>query len=158
MTHLWDGGRISGILLAVGWLGACAMASHDTIISPAITGRVHRDGSPVENAKIFLEATTAESCSFTSGISTRTDREGLFHFEARRERSFQILPSQGSFYRFQICIADETRRYQGWYERTGGRTGEKVVLDCNVRRPLPAYHETASGKVMGICRADSRRE
>ncbi len=99
-----------------------------------------------------------DQLAVTSGASTRTDRTGRFHFEARRERSFQILPSQGSFYRFQICIADETRRYQGWYERTVGSTGEKVVLDCNVRRPLPAYHETSSGKVMGICRADSRRE
>lgn len=53
----------------------------------------------------------------------------------------------------QIRIADETRRYQGWYERTVRMTGEKVVLDCNVQRPLPTSHEMSSGKVMGICRA-----
>ncbi|MCP9462134.1 MAG: hypothetical protein NNA19_01370 [Nitrospira sp.] len=58
----------------------------------------------------------------------------------------------------QIRIADETCCYQGWYERTAGKIGEKIVLDCNVQRPLPAYHEMSSGKVMGICRADSRRE
>jgi hypothetical protein len=146
------------MVLAMWWLGACAMASHDAIVSPAITGRVHRDGRPVEHARIFLEAPRGESCSFAGGISTRTDRDGLFHFEARRERLFQILPSQGASYRFQICIADETRRYQGWYERTVGRMDEKVVLDCNVQGPLPAYHETSSGKVMGICRADPHRE
>lgn len=146
------------MVLAMWWLGACTMASHDAIVSPPVTGHVHRDGRPVENAMIFLEAPMGESCSFTSGASTRTDRTGQFHFEARRERSFQILPSQRSFYRFQICIADETRRYQGWYERTVGRTDEKVVLDCNVQRPLPTYYETSRGKVMGICRADPRRE
>ncbi|MCP9448191.1 MAG: hypothetical protein NNA22_11575 [Nitrospira sp.] len=141
-----------------GWLGACAMAPHDAIVSPAITGHVHRDGKLVENALMFLEVPTGEPCSFTSGASTRMDQTGTFHFEARRGRPFQILPSQGSFNRFQICMADGARRYQGWYERTVRMTGEKIVLDCNVQRPLPAYHETSSGKVMGICRADSRRE
>ncbi len=125
--------------------------SYYTVVSPALTGKVHRDGKPIENVVVSLEVPRADTCSFTSEVSTRTDRDGAFRFDAQKE--FQLLGSVGGVSHYQVCLVDGYARYQGWYERRTGGIDQRLILDCNVQNPIPVFQDTPTGKTMGICRA-----
>jgi hypothetical protein len=147
--------NIGGVIAMASWLSACMALPQEDIVSPALSGIVHRSGAPVENALVSLEVSRGDACSSMSGESTRTDRQGRFHFAARNEPTFRFLPSMGPSNRFQVCIADGLVRHQGWYERKQRGVDDTLTLDCNIQSPLPVYQHTPNGQVMGICRAAS---
>lgn len=151
MTPSLHAVKIGGILILASLFSACVPVPYDAIVAPDLSGTVHRDGKPVENAVVFLEAPRGDGCSFTGGVSIRTDRNGRFQFE--EQKGFQFFGSGGSMSHFQICIVDGSIKHQGWYERKLRGMSEKLTLDCNVQSPLPVFQDTLTGKVMGICRA-----
>lgn len=112
---------LSAISALVMSLNGCAPIPHDEIISAAITGQVHRNGIPVENAAVYIENPLNEICSFKSNVLTHTNSDGQFSLEVRKE--FQFFIFMDRFSNWQLCINDGTSGYQGWYEqKLGGQT------------------------------------
>lgn len=151
MICLLQASKVGAALIMAALFNACVPVSYYAVVSPALTGKVHRDGKPIENAVVSLEVPRGDTCSFTSEVSTRTDRDGVFRFEAQKE--FELLGSVGGISRFQVCIVDGYARHQGWYERRSRGLDEKLILDCNVQNPIPVFQDTPTGKTMGICLA-----
>ncbi|MDH5669298.1 MAG: carboxypeptidase-like regulatory domain-containing protein [Nitrospira sp.] len=148
MSPLWGTG---GILMAIAILfSGCVSVSYDDIASPTLRGIVHRDGKPVENALVSIEAPRGDTCVFTGGVSMRTDRDGRFQFKA--QKGFHAFSFARSTSHFQVCIVDGRFQHQGWYERKMRGDGEQLTLDCNMESPVPAFRSTMTGKAMGICR------
>lgn len=136
------------------FLGACAPIPHDEIISPSITGRIHRNGEPVENATVYVEHPLREACSFQSEVSTQTNSDGQFRFEMREEFRFFVFMDR--FSNWQLCIVDGTVGYQGWYENKLGGTDQELTLDCDLVNSPQVHRETPSSKIMGVCRSRSK--
>ncbi len=145
--------KFSTLLALVIILNACAPIPHHEIISPSITGQVHRNGHPVQDAVVYLEHPLDETCSFESEVSTRTDGNGQFSFEVREEFSFFVFMDR--FSNWQLCIEDGTAGYQGWYEQKLGGPDPELTLDCNLENMPQVQIDTPSSKVMGLCRSSS---
>lgn len=148
IVQLWG---TDGALMAMAILfSGCVSVSYDDIASPALRGIVHRDGKPVENALVSIEAPRGDTCVFTGGVSMRTDRDGRFQFKA--QKGFHAFSFARSTSHFQVCIVDGRFKHQGWYERKMRGDSEQLTLDCNMESPVPAFRSTMTGKAMGICR------
>jgi hypothetical protein len=133
----------------------CAPIPHYAIVSPAVTGMVHRNGKPVENALVYLEHPMGENCAFTSDVVTRTDSEGQFYFAVRKE--FRLIVFMDPTQNWQVCIVDGDKRYQGWYKSGLGGPPPEVYLDCNVEgEPHVRQIGNSMGKIMGICTVNSK--
>jgi hypothetical protein len=146
--------KLGAQLALVMIINACAPIPHNEIISPSITGQVHRNGKPVENAVVYIEHPLIETCSFNSEVSTRTNGDGQFRFEVREEFSFFVFMDR--FSNWQLCIEDSTAGYQGWYEHRLGGPDRKLTLDCNLENMPQVQEETPSSKIMGVCRSSSK--
>jgi hypothetical protein len=150
-SHILKLGILSASVLI---LNACAPIPHHEIISPSITGEVHRNGKPVENAAVYIEHPLNETCSFDSEVKTHTDSNGQFSFEMREEFSFFVFMDR--FSNWQLCIEDGTAGYQGWYEHKLGGPDSELTLDCNLDNMSQVHEDTPSSKIMGICRSSSK--
>lgn len=146
--------KLGAFLTLVMVLNACAPIPHHEIISPSITGQVHRDGKPVENAVVYIEHPLNDACSFNSEVSTRTNGDGQFRFEVREEFMFFVFMDR--FSTWQLCIEDGTAGYQGWYEHRLGGPDTELILDCNLENMPQVQEDTPSSKIMGVCRSSSR--
>jgi hypothetical protein len=154
MSHSSHISKLSALSALAIILDACAPIPHNEIISPSITGQVHRNGKPVENALVYIEHPLNEACSFKSEVSTRTNDNGQFSFEVRKEFRFFVFMDR--FSNWQLCIEDGTAGYQGWYEqKLGGADGE-LALDCNLENIPYVQKDTPSSKIMGLCLSSSK--
>lgn len=139
--------------LALLWvLAACAPIPHTEIVSPAITGQIHRSGKPVVNAIVYIEHPLHESCSSKREVSTRTDANGQFRFKVRKV--FQFFVFMDRFSIWQLCIEDSTATYQGWYEQKLGGPDPELTLICDLETTPQVHSDLPSSKIMGICRID----
>jgi hypothetical protein len=136
------------------FLDACAPIPHYEIISPSITGRIHRSGDPVENATVYIEHPLSNACSFKSKVSTHTNGDGQFSFEMRKEFRFFVFMDR--FSNWQLCIVDDTVGYQGWYEHTLGGPDRELTMDCDLVNMPKVQKDTPSSKIMGVCRSRSK--
>lgn len=144
-----DIAKTGALLVLVPIFNACAPFPHYDIVSPAITGKVHRNGKPVENAMVYFEYPIKESCSFESEFRSRTNGKGQFYFELRKEFSFFVFMDR--WVTWQVCIADGDARYQGWYEHAFGGYAPEVALDCNLESKSHERKQGTMLKTMGIC-------
>jgi hypothetical protein len=145
--------KLSALSALVIVLGACAPIPHNEIISPSITGQVHRNGKPVGNAVVYIEHPLDETCSFKSEVSTHSNGNGQFSFQVRKEFRFFVFMDR--FSNWQLCIEDGTAGYQGWYEQKLGGPDGKLTLDCNLENTPHVQMDTPSSKIMGVCRSSS---
>ncbi len=153
MSQLWVAG--GALMMIAALCSACASVPYDDIASPALYGIVHRDGKPVENALVSIEAPRGDACAFTGGVSMRTDRHGRFQF--KEHKGLHAFSFARSTSHFQVCIVDGSFKHQGWYERKMRGDSENLTLDCNVQSPVPVFQNTMMGKAMGICRVTRQR-
>ena len=154
MIHLSHISKFGALLILMMNLNACAPIPHHEIISPTITGKVHRNGKPVENAVVYIEHPLTETCSFKSEVSTRTNGDGQFRFEVREEFRFFVFMDR--FSTWQLCIEDGTADYQGWYEHRLGGPNTELILDCNLESMPQVQEDTPSSKIMGVCRPNAK--
>ena len=148
--------KITGLLILLLVINACAPFPHYEIVSPAISGKVHRNGKPIENAMVYFEYPIGdtESCSFESEFRTRTNGEGHFDFELRKEFSFFVFMDRWTTW--QICIVNNGARYQGWYEHQLGGPTPEVTLDCNLESKPHVRQRGTLLKTKGICSSSSK--
>ena len=148
--------KISILLILVLFLSACVPIPNYAFLSPAVTGKVHRNGEPIENVTVYLEIPIGEKCSFKSENVTRTNSDGQFHFEPTKE--LQFILAMDPIHNWQVCIKDGDRQYQGWYQHGIGRLAgigqpaPEVTLDCNLEsKPHINKIGNTLGKTMGVC-------
>ena len=150
--------NIGALLVLASILEACVPLPNHAFVSPAVIGKVHRNGKPVADAVVYIEHPQDESCAFKSEVVTRTNSAGEFRFEPREELQFFV--AMDPTHNWQVCIVDGDRRYQGWYQHgigrlAGiGRPAPEVTLDCNLEdRPSVTQIGNTLGKTAGMCSA-----
>jgi hypothetical protein len=149
--------RANAALAAALLLVGCVPFPHYGVALPEIMGTVHRNGKPVPNALVYMEHPTGEQCSFQSPDSTRTDGDGRFRLDVRKEFRFFVV--MDSWSNWAVCIADGERRYQGWHERVLGGPPPKVELDCDLESaPRVRQIGNTMGKTMGVCRSSEWKD
>jgi len=130
------------------FLNGCLLFPHHVTVTPRLTGRVHRDGQPVENATLYV-VNGSEHC-FESDISSRTNREGRFSLERRKKTEYVVMMDR--VFRFRVCIAEGGRRYQAWNGKGLGYPRPDMTLDCDLASEPVDKGKQDPGSVRGICR------
>src|SRR5262245_61157915 len=132
--------RLISLLVLAAFLVGCVPFPHRVTASPAITGKVHRNETPIENAGVYIENGGGQ-CSFNGKVLTRTNQKGDFRFQPRKQWRFFLVMDPA--YSLRVCIADGEKRYEGWMESRIGYPAD-MTLDCDL--------ENEPGK--GICKAN----
>lgn len=132
-------------------LGACAPIPHYEVVLPSVTGKIHRNGIPVTDAIVYVEYPEPddETCTFRSEVFSRTNDEGRFHFDQKEQ--FSLFVFMDRWVTWQICIADGSACYQGWYEHRLGGYPSEVEFDCNLESVPHERQEGTLLKTRGIC-------
>lgn len=132
-------------------LGACAPFPHYDVVSPSIKGKIHRNEKPAADALVYFEhpGPNKGTCSFQSERYVRTNKEGEFEFELRKQFSFFVFADR--WVQWQICIADGNLHYQGWYEKALGGYPSEVIFDCNLENKSQEKQQGDLLKTKGIC-------
>lgn len=143
--------KLEASLVLMLTLGACAPFPHYEVVLPSIAGKIHRNGEPVTDAMVYFEYPEPDknSCTFQSEVFSRTNNEGLFLFEERKQLSFFVFMDR--WVTWQICIADGNARYQGWYENRFGGYPSEVRFDCNLENKPQERQEGSMLKTKGVC-------
>lgn len=133
-------------------LGACAPFPHYDVVVPLIDGKIHRNGKAVTDAIVYFEhpRSAGEECTFQSELFSRTNNEGRFRFEEKKQFSFFVFMDRWVIW--QICIADGNARYQGWYEERFGGYLSEIRFNCNLEDEPHEAHEGTMLEIRGICR------
>jgi hypothetical protein len=132
-------------------LGACAPFPHYDVVVPSIDGKVHRNGKPVTDAIVYFESpgSASEGCTFQSEVFSRTNSEGQFQFEQKKQFSFFVFMDR--WVTWQICIIDGNARYQGWYEKRFGGYLSEIRFNCDLEKRPHETHEGTMLEIRGIC-------
>jgi hypothetical protein len=131
------------VLALVTVLSACAPIPHYEVVAPTVTGTVHRRGQPVANALVYLNSPANEACSSDRGISSRTDVEGRFSLESRKE--FRLFMVMDPAHDWQLCIAEGEKLYHGWDDQGIGNTVLQAVFACNLDEAPRQQTKQATG-------------
>lgn len=147
LTKLKGGGSLC--LMLVLW--ACAPYPHYDVIVPSINGKVHRNGKPVTDAIVYFEypRSADEDCTFRSELFSRTNDEGQFQFEEKKQFSFFVFMDR--WVTWQICITDGNAHYQGWYEKRFGGYLSEIRLNCNLENETQETNEGTMLEIRGVC-------
>lgn len=158
MTKPLYASNIGALFLLVPILSACVPFPNYAFTSPAVVGKIHRNGKPIADAVVYIEHPEDEACAFESEVVTRTNSDGEFRFAPRKELQFFI--AMDPVHNWQVCIVDGNRRYQGWYQRGIGRlagiwrSAPEVTLDCDLEnKPRVTQVGNSLDKTIGLCRA-----
>jgi len=143
--------RLQTISLVLVMLGACAPIPHLETMAPAITGTVHRNDKPVDNAAVYFDY---GRCSVESKYQTRTDREGHFEFELKNRFNVFSVYLVGRWEGWGVCIADGDAFYEGFdlhvYQLGNRNKTQRVTLDCNLENAAYTKLERRL-RIKGIC-------
>lgn len=135
-------------------LSACVPFPHYQLVSPAIDGKVHRNGRPIENANVYIQhpADGKPKCSSKGEVAARTDSDGHFRFGMRKELQFILAMDHGC--NWQVCIAEGASSYLGWFENGLGCPSAKMTFDCNLNdQPHETKRGNSRARTMGLCRS-----
>jgi hypothetical protein len=140
-------------------VNACVPFPHYALVSPAIDGKVHQNGRPIESATVYIPHPVdgKPKCSSKSEVAARTGSDGSFRFDMRKELQFILAMDHGC--NWQMCIAEGAAVYLGWFENGLGCPSAQMAFDCNLNDPP---HATKMGnsrpRTMGICRSINAAE
>jgi len=125
-------------------LNACMIFPHRATFTPAIVGRVHRSGTPVENAMVSV--VNGSPCNKGTAF-VRTDSQGKF--SAQRTTKMRYVLTMDTYYSFAVCIADRDRQYSAWVENGLGYSPGYMTLDCDLENNQLNYNKRRGS---GVCR------
>jgi len=84
------------------------------------------------------------------GYLGRTDREGRFSLERRKQTEYVVMMDRA--FRFRVCIAEGGPRYQAWNGKGLGYPRPDMTLDCDSASEPEDKGKQDPGSVRGICR------
>lgn len=145
--------RILILLAAAALSSACIPWPHSEPAAPELTGRVTLAQTPRAGARIVLSphcrsSTPANPCG-RSGRTARTDDEGRFKFDARREFVFFIAPGEAGRC-WALCVEQDMILREVFRSTPGAGVAGAAELSCELTdtsvermggRGLCAYHE-----------------
>jgi len=112
-------------------LSGCLILPYPATFTPAVVGRVHRHGQPVESAQVSV--VRYEPCEEAKpGVQTNT--EGKFNL--RRTKKVRWVWAMDPYHGVAVCIRDGDRRYTGWAESGLGYTPASLSLDCDLENNI----------------------
>lgn len=128
------------LLIPVLLLNGCIIFPHYQTITPALTGRVHRNAQPIENASVYIGS---QSPCDKSRLLVHTNSEGKFSVERKRKLQYMLVMDPA--YNFGVCIGDGDRRYQAWNEGGLGHPPGYMTLDCDLANQQLNSNRRGSG-------------
>jgi len=136
------------LLLYMLLLSGCVILPYRATFTPAVVGRVHRHGQPVENAHISV--VRYEPCE-KAKPGVQTNREGKFNIQ--RTKKVRWISVMDPYHRVAVCISDGDRTYRGWAESGLGYTPASLSLDCD----LENNHLNSNDSGAGVCSLQAQR-